>query len=430
LKISASSGLKLAETAGEYVRRGGNGKPNNTSTSETQLIIPLGNIQYGQSRDILLKYDTSSSVDKLSPTICAELQCRPLDESRGIVDNFCSIMDTTDLPSESISYHQSRSMICSFLSTIAPLSAVEEHTPLSPRDILGAKQLELEVLLTSLPAAHMEDEMNQSLVEDLTGQIRLALANKYFDVWGKHFLQSIHGAHSKQLCNSFKDPGPLQYGKDSELFKQCRDKLDHIFDTIPPPTPSLLLVNEKRAPVSMSKYHDKYGSCFAAECLVRLADDTKVPVSSLKPDVEVWTVKGGRKVVAVVATAVDEMEMCRIGELIITLWHPICVGQDWIFPSQVANSPVTYTGVIYSLLLEAGPDSEAHGVEVGGYLATTLGHGVTPAGDENDARGHAFFGNYRKVLESLKGLGFKDGVYESRGVERNEKTGLVCGFSK
>jgi len=41
---------------------------------------------------------------------------------------------------------------------------------------------------------------------------------------------------SGQVCNSFKDPGPLMYGKESPLFIKCRDRLDEAFDALPAPT--------------------------------------------------------------------------------------------------------------------------------------------------------------------------------------------------
>jgi hypothetical protein len=45
--------------------------------------------------------------------------------------------------------------------------------------------------------------------------------------------------------------------------------------------------------------------------------------------------------------------MCRIGELVIAPWHPIWLGEKWIFPNWVADSTVLYTGGIYEKVLES-----------------------------------------------------------------------------
>jgi hypothetical protein len=354
-------------------------------------------------------------VDQLPPRIHAQLQCQPLDGSLGTLSKSCSILDDTYLPQELISYHRSRSMICSFLSTIAPLSVSEEHIPITCSRSLSTKRQELEALIAEL---RMQDQLNKSLLEDLSGQVRLALTEKYFSRWGHHFLQSIHGAHAKQQCNSFKDPGPLQYGEDSPLFKGCRDRLDYTFDTLPPPKPSITVKDEggnvKEVVVSMSQYHNKNGNCFAADCRVTLTNGIEAEVSTLRSGMKVWTPKGMREIVAVIATRVQDAEMCRMGELVITPWHPICLDEKWVFPSGVAESTVIYTGSIYSLLLEPDQNDRAHGVKVGGYLAATLGHGVTQAGEGNDERANAFFGDYEKVLERLEALPRKDGVFWGR----------------
>lgn len=364
--------------------------------------------------------------------IQAEIQCQTLDESTNALSESCSIIDIASMSPDLISYNRSRSMICSFISTLAPLASDEEHRPISAARELPNKQKELETLIKELPAVHFQDELNKSLVEDLAGQIRLSLAEKYFDQWGKHFLLSIHGAHTQQLCNSFKDPGPLQYGKDSPLFIKCRDELDHVFDTLPPPKPSVTIKdhsgNVQRTIVSMKRYHNKSGPCFAAQCQVKLGNGTRIPVSTLEEGIEVWTPKGARKVAAVVATKVIDRDMCKIGDLVVTPWHPVCIGQKWTFPNDVAESFVLYTGVIYSLLLEPDEDHGAHGVEVGGYVATTFGHGVTYAELENDVRAHAFFGDYGRVAMSIKSLPKVEGVHKCGGVERSEKNGLICGF--
>lgn len=217
LEISSSDGLELAETIGEYVRKKGNMK---SYRPPTKVSVPLGNLQYGQSRDILLRYTTSIFSDRFSPTVRADLSCQPLNQSSGALTKSCRVFGATHPSIELISYHRSRSMICGFLSTIAPLSGIEEHIPISGPESLHGKQQELEALIAEVPARQMKDRLNQSLMEDLTGEIRLALVDQNFNRWGKHFLLSIHDAHVKQICNSSKDPGPLQYSTNSPLFNK------------------------------------------------------------------------------------------------------------------------------------------------------------------------------------------------------------------
>jgi hypothetical protein len=90
-------------------------------------------------------------VHKLPPRIHAILQCQLLDWSFGTLSESCSVLDATCFPQELISYHRSRSMICSFLSTIYPLSEREEHTPISSTQSLSTKRQELEALIANYP---------------------------------------------------------------------------------------------------------------------------------------------------------------------------------------------------------------------------------------------------------------------------------------
>lgn len=184
----------------------------------------------------------------------------------------------------------------------------------------------------------------------------------------------------------------------------------------------------------MSRYRDKDGVCFAAESRIRLLSGIEIDICTLRAGMEVWTPKGGRKVVAIIATPVRGRDMCRIGDLVVTPWHPIFLNQEWAFPSTVSKSIIPYTGSIYSLVLEQDQDDGAHAVEVGGILAVTLGHGIVQpeiqVGGRNDVRMHEFFGDYKKVLEGVKHLSVEDGVAQSGGAYRDRETGLVCGFLK
>ncbi|KAM7186807.1 Hint domain containing protein [Naviculisporaceae sp. PSN 640] len=211
----------------------------------TLLTINLHNLQYGQTRDIFLEYSSWKS----SP-ITASLTYQRLDQPpetlpQAILYPSAPPPSPTYSPAET-AYHISRSRLVSFLLGLSPPSDFdEERTPTLPlpEDISD----QLTSFITSLPCNSPDDAeisshpLNKSLMRDLTGQISLAITNpEHYSRWGVHYLLSLADAHSKQICNSFKDPGPLMYGTNSPLFQKCRDRLDAAFDNLPPPKPSNL----------------------------------------------------------------------------------------------------------------------------------------------------------------------------------------------
>ncbi|KAL9126207.1 MAG: hypothetical protein Q9217_004714, partial [Psora testacea] len=393
LAITTCEGLEIAQTVGNYVQS----EDKNPDHPKTNLIVPLGNLQYGQPRDVELMYNNLWSIGRFQPTINVELRCTALDESIGILSTSRSIQDMEYLSSELTAYHYFRSRICKFLSSIAPLSRNQERETILN---ITMKREELNTLISDLEATKPNDELNQSLLHDLSGEISLALStDEIYLKWGRHYLL---------------------------------DRMEQAFASLPPPIPLIALVdkrgNLKKGAVSMSSYHDRDGSCFAAGCGVKLLNGTTVEVETLKAGVTVWTPKGARKVAAIVETTVANKKMCRLGKLVITPWHPIRFDGSWTFPNAVTSSTFLYSGTIYSLMLEPDKDVGAHGVEVGGQLAVTLGHGITRANIAEDNRSHAFFGDYVEVQRSLTRLKIRDGLLISMGVEKNGVNGLACGF--
>ncbi|KAK7731048.1 hypothetical protein SLS53_008850 [Cytospora paraplurivora] len=448
-----------------------------------ELSIPLGNIQYGQSRDIYLQWksDPGNDDELCPPFVNVALQYSQMTgtpctshASRSLHDlSFTTLSDTE------IAYHTSRSRICAFLAEIFPIDHLGEHRvdeQLQSETGLEKKQQQLRTLIASLPAAHFpKDTKCNSLLQDLSGpeplgQVSLALSRKsYFDRWGQHYLPSLHGAHARQLCNSFKDPGPLQYGVDSPLFIKCRDALNSAFDDLPAPQPSNIYhaaagrfgrqnprgvyppaavrLGDQRSGycnIQMSSYNSSNTPCFAGRTGVRLASGRRVRMSSLRKGVRVETPVGPRMVAAVLVTRVRRLVMVRLDGVLVTPWHPVGLpaagplmglddGYGWVFPAQVRPLElVRYTGAIYSVLLEKDGDVAAHAIALDGemgetpFWGVTLGHGMT-SGD--DVRAHRFFGNYDRVVRSLATLGVsKDGVVFGGGLRRSEATGLVNGF--
>jgi len=469
LTLTYSNDLQVQQTMDSSVLQE---EARETGSKESRLKvlqIPLGNLQYGQSRDIFLRVRRGAANEAdgeliLRPTdldVEATLDfdtaripsASPDPKTLNDADHGSFTLSVrgslahqaTDLSDAEVAYHESRARICKYLSSWFPIGPDGEHRVLA--EGRAQKQKELALLLDEIPARNHLDPLNQSLMEDLTGpepkgQISLAInTDEYFNKWGVHYLPSYYNAHSRQICNSFKDPGPLQYGINSPLFVACRDRLDEVFDNLPAPEPTPTTRRGyvgygghhvgghagSRPKISMSRYRDAHGVCFAGSTPLELASGRIVPIRKLKRGMKVRTPSGSRKVALVLRTPVQAATLCRVGSLVVTPWHPISLdGKSWTFPADVAEGIVRYTGSVYSVMLQRDRNSRAHSIRVGSVWGVTLGHGLTHG---SDARAHAFFGDYNRVGKSLVGLGVdRSGVVEGRGVERDPQSGLVVGF--
>lgn len=465
LKLTSPSYLKLQETTGDSVVTQEPVEFGEDEGSQRQLTISLGNVQYGQSRDIYLRYEATDELKgtlKLAvageappqmPIVKATLEYTWFTSSVFQTIAQRNITDFTGtMPPAEIAYHTSRSAIISFISSLIPMADDGEHVAIED---FGPKEQELKELIANLPAARpdvADDPRNRSLVEDLCGdapkgQINIACQPEFVRRWGIHFLPSLAGAHARQVCNSFKDPGPLMYGAESPLFISCRDRLDAIFDSLPAPTPSNSSAYDGR--INMSMYHSSSGPCFAGSSRLALATgcsggggnpeegkageaatDWTIRIGRLRAGMSVRTPKGPRRVVAVLKTGVRRAPMCLIGGLLVTPWHPVSFdGEGWVFPAHVAHRPIRYTGSTYSVLLERDADVDAHAVLVDGVWGVTLGHGMLDAGGSGDVRAHQFLGSHEMVSKSMAGLQrSRTGVVFGGGVKRDARTGFIRGF--
>jgi len=459
LRLTYPAYLGLEETTGEAVDKQKAVITGTGPDATAELTISLSTLQYGHPRDIYLRYggqlQTSLKeglAEKAPPVVSTVLEYQNPTSHIHRVAAARNILDvSTALSDAEIAYHVSRSALISYLSSLYPLRPDEEHVhpnflPTETLDTFNA-------FVDSFPAAnpvHASDPACQSLVQDLcgpmrTGQIALAVGTEeYWNRWGKHYLPSLAGAYARQTCNSFKDPGPLMFGRDSPLFIKCRDRLDAAFDKLPAPKPSNKTSHKGK--ISMSRYNRSSNPCFAGCSSVLLASTAGgkgenggrvVRIGRLRAGMSVQTPKGPRRVVAVLKTPVRRERMCIVGEgegVLVTPWHPVSFsssplgGGRWVFPGEVARREVRYTGSIYSILLQRDEDVDAHAIMVGGV---TLGHGqMAPAG-LRDVRAHQFLGDYDRVTKSLGRLHTsRSGLVLGGGVTRNPRTGLVDGFKR
>ncbi|KAL2444738.1 hypothetical protein ABEF95_017202 [Exophiala dermatitidis] len=181
----------------------------------------------------------------------------------------------------------------------------------------------------------------------------------------------------------------------------------------------------------MSEYRSSDAPCFAGRSKIILGDGSAIPIVTLKAGMSVWTPNGARKVIAVVKTQVSRkagQPLCRIGELLVTPYHPLLQEGRWVFPKDVAEITESCWGLVFSVILAPSRDPADHAMKIGGQVCVTLGHGVV-AGSEDDVRAHAFFGNHRRVALSLLQLPKGgSGHFRCSGVKRDPVSGLVCGF--
>ncbi|QRW27329.1 hypothetical protein RhiXN_01924 [Rhizoctonia solani] len=262
-------------------------------------------------------------------------------------------------------------------------------------------------------------EPSKALAMDITSQVILGLEPKNWARWGVHYIPSIARSHQRQQCLNFKDEGLQVYGRDSDIFISTRDHIDQIFDSLPPPTPSLRgqavyrpgsQIPAMYTPVgSMASYRSKKLPCFAGWCYID-TESGKIRLSELGRGTIVRTPSGTARVAAVLRTLCSGQmtELCTIGQLAITPWHPIYHNGSWVFPTQIQQAKLLACNYVYSVLLEPSSDSESHAVFIEGIRCVTLGHGCI-----DSLRAHPFLGDYARVVESLSQL---DGYYDKSGV--------------
>jgi hypothetical protein len=166
------------------------------------LELNLGSLQYGQCRDIYLEYANKKVPEGV---IRAELVYRKSLSAAayGMANAFAQhdINTISPLRESIIAYHQSRSQVCQLLSAFleAGASATAEYR-FMPSFSLDTYRAEVEALIARIPASKHNDEQNESLMQDLKGQVRTAVSKRdYWTRWGADYFLSLWNAHEKQL---------------------------------------------------------------------------------------------------------------------------------------------------------------------------------------------------------------------------------------
>lgn len=274
----------------------------------------------------------------------------------------------------------------------------------------------------------------QALLRDIQpdgdeGQV--IMAPRYFERWGKHYLRAYHKAQELEQCMNFKDPGLQIYGGD--LFHEVQAEGEAAFSTLPALEATGRRVREAvgavgtvatvAAPLNTQMFYNSSGGCFHGDSRVRMADDSRLPISSLRRGDRVWTPTGPSTVLALVVctTAQPTQSMCQIGDLLITPWHPIQRNATtWCFPCDVA--PILHSAVhtVYNVLLDRG-----HILDFNEVLCVTLAHNFKGPVVE-----HEFFGTSNVIRDLEKAAGWDVGTptFQNLCARRDPISGRICGW--
>ncbi|KAG8690723.1 hypothetical protein FRC09_011867 [Ceratobasidium sp. 395] len=398
--------------------------------------IQVGDIQYGQSRDVVLKLPTEcfGPDSKRQVNVTARYSPHTVTTGEPIAQTQKTL--TVAHTSENSVALQHEVYRLSFITAVANLFVQKGKKNTTSR--ISGSEFESSIANHTNNPLLKEHEPSTALTSDITSQVVLGLEPQHWDRWGIHYLPSLARSHQRQQCSNFKDAGLQVYGRNSNTFISTRDRIDSIFDSLPPPTPSLkdrqvyrpgATVAASYAPIkSMSKYRSSAAPCFAGWCRVDVGEGQSLRVCDLRRGTIVRTPSGIAQVAAVLKTICPGRvtDLCTVGELAVTPWHPIIYSNAWAFPADVCEPRSMLCEAVYSILLEPSPSANSHALCIEGTWCVTLGHGST-----DSVCAHEFLGDYLKVVEALSkmdGYYNEDGVIQSTGVARDSITGLVCGF--
>lgn len=155
-----------------------------------EILLRLGSLQYGQSRDIIIHH--SKVLNNRAVTIRGKLVYAVGGETKEIQVHKVINIDEVSVPRAVSDYHYMRSRLCTLLRIFHPLEDTAENFrfPLTGIEDMRKK---LERLATEIKGLDHSDDYNRSLIEDIAGelphgQIGMALSSaEFYHRWGEHY---------------------------------------------------------------------------------------------------------------------------------------------------------------------------------------------------------------------------------------------------
>ena len=239
----------------------------------------------------------------------------------------------------------------------------------------------------------------------------------YYKKWGEFYLDLLSSSLLRQHTANFKDEACNVFG--DKCFKNCVDHIADVFDSLPPPKPSLKVYNTATRSyqrgvgvASMSSYNNSSGGCWSGCALITMADGSKKRSDQIQPGDEIKTLpdfKSGKMfktttVLKIVQTNLPTGE-CEMVDFPnkqkggITPWHPIEHNGSFVFPNQIGETHVEKCDSLFNFIC-----SHTHFALVNDTPCITLGHSYKVG-----ILAHPYFGS-KQVVKDLSLIdGFKEG---------------------
>ena len=460
LRVDMLNGAKLLEVPGGY--------------NVEENLISVGDVKFGQRRDIVLKVQFPKKAENQIPFM--NVECRYFDFQTGQV-KIGEVKEQTQLEDDDpfVEMEVCRVTFVDRVRKIVEnmLQKNEETARKIVGDVADLFKHKLDQLNENYK--QVEGKPNQKFVQerqkiaiefitniltDVTGEVTQAVKNDFaWQDWGRHFLPSLCNCHQQQICNNFCDPGIQKYG--GELFQQIKDKVELTFIKLPAPKPSrpkqeppkvapkvakaqyhppVFQNNPNPQPVqeesddsdldaknaggiNMNNYYNAGGGCFAGHCLVQMADGTKKQVKAIQKGDKIRSEGGISTVIATIEIISIEKYIPLVelqGGLLITPKHPVKMFGEWFKPQELGEVRLRKCDKVYNFVM-----NEGHSMEINGIVCATLGHGFKGHKVE-----HPYFGT-KKVIEDLEKIEkFGDGFVQLKMNQflRDSVTERICGI--
>lgn len=381
----------------------------NIDETQNTITINISTIQVQQYRCVLLnlKKNIMSDLDKINYYLIYQNKNEVMEThetSLKIVDINNTINNVND-------YYR-----CQMIDLIKTASNLR-HTMCDPESSINC--------FTEMVRQdkYIEKEFQENMIKTLTGQVLKSVSMKkdekqYYSKWGEFYIEQLVRALNQQIKPNFKDNVCFQFG--GEYFNNIVDKSSDIFDTMPPPTPSVSISSSIYSygnqstyrslssytpqPVPMSTFNDIDGGCFAGHCLARLKGNKLCQIKDLvKNNIIIsFDPYDNYKEVETKVIGLVKINYKYKKQLIkfintnleITNYHPIYDEEynKWVFPidKDCISIELTEEDCVYNLVLE-----NYHIVEVNSVKCITLGHNYN-----FDNLEHPYFGS-NKIIDDL-----------------------------